>query len=438
MTTALQVKEVKFCGNKLMGARDINGIIWVGVRRICNDLGLSRGRINAQVDNIKSDTVLNRGCTKFRAGVFDPNNEALALQLDYLPLWLAKISITPAMKENNPALVEQLVEYQLKAKDVLARAFVTEYKERTVDDFIRNQMEFNEKQLEFNRNQLDFQKNQTEFNKMILDGFNNLQNAVGSSIATLATNQNELISVVKQAVSAVENVAINSQNNQQNVISMNQYKNNYSEWRKDVNNKIGFIATYRNVPSQVVFKELYIQMNSEYGHDLTRIQRAATINKGYGVTTISVVEADEELKRDFSYLLEDQVIECGMSKMLQESDVAKVTEKPIYIEETHSVKEVKAEPIEPATTETEVKSNRLRSTIKPLAIHLDDTTKGFNLTYRKVYKNMNVDWERRRNTYKNKYKLSNKPTKFNLVDRNDRLFTMFQNVVTGMLEAKNE
>lgn len=45
----------------------------------------------------------------------------------FYSLWLAKISITPSMKENNPVLVEKLVEYQLKAKDVLAAAFLPTY-----------------------------------------------------------------------------------------------------------------------------------------------------------------------------------------------------------------------------------------------------------------------------------------------------------------------
>jgi hypothetical protein len=44
--------------------------------------------------------------------------------IDFLPLWLAKISITPKMKKNNPELVEKLIQYQLKAKDVLAAAFL--------------------------------------------------------------------------------------------------------------------------------------------------------------------------------------------------------------------------------------------------------------------------------------------------------------------------
>ena len=48
----------------------------------------------------------------------------LCIRLDFLPLWVAKINPTPTMKKENPQLVENLVEYQLKAKDVLADAFL--------------------------------------------------------------------------------------------------------------------------------------------------------------------------------------------------------------------------------------------------------------------------------------------------------------------------
>jgi phage antirepressor YoqD-like protein len=63
--------------------------------------------------------------------------EVLGIEIDFLPLWLAKIPITPKMKIESNNLKEQhgteyvttldkLVEYQLKAKDVLAKAFLDE------------------------------------------------------------------------------------------------------------------------------------------------------------------------------------------------------------------------------------------------------------------------------------------------------------------------
>lgn len=98
--------------------------IYVGVSWVCLGVGLSKSQKDTQVQNLQSDLVLSRGCLKFQAGVFDPNNSILAIELSFLPLWLEKISITPKMQEEKSELTERLVEYQLKAKDVLAEAFI--------------------------------------------------------------------------------------------------------------------------------------------------------------------------------------------------------------------------------------------------------------------------------------------------------------------------
>ena len=122
-----RVEHVPFMGTDLMAAQDAEGNIWAGVRWICTGIGLSRGQINNELSKVQNDETLKEGCMKFQAGVFDPNNATMALRLDFIPLWLAKISITPAMKADKPELVETLKQYQLKAKDVLAAAFLPSY-----------------------------------------------------------------------------------------------------------------------------------------------------------------------------------------------------------------------------------------------------------------------------------------------------------------------
>ena len=116
----LEIKRVPFLGTELMAARDEAGQIWAGVSYICNGIGLDKN----EVKNVQADRVLKKGCVKFDAGVFDPNNQAVAIKLDFVPLWLAKISITPTMESDNPDLADLLEQYQLRAKDVLAAAFL--------------------------------------------------------------------------------------------------------------------------------------------------------------------------------------------------------------------------------------------------------------------------------------------------------------------------
>ena len=124
MENELEIKRVPFMGAELMAARDTDGQIWAGVSYICNGIGLNKNEKDRQVKNVQAARVLIKGCVKIDAGVFDPNNQTVAIKLDFVPLWLAKISITPTMQAEAPYLAERLEAYQLQAKDILAAAFL--------------------------------------------------------------------------------------------------------------------------------------------------------------------------------------------------------------------------------------------------------------------------------------------------------------------------
>lgn len=141
----LEIKKVPFLGTELMAARDSDGQIWAGVSYICRGIGLSKNEKDRQIKNVQADKVLSKGCGKFDAGVFDPNNLTVALKLDFIPLWLAKISITPTMEQETPELAEALMQYQLRAKDVLAAAFVPDVP--IAADYQRENLRFQKAEL---------------------------------------------------------------------------------------------------------------------------------------------------------------------------------------------------------------------------------------------------------------------------------------------------
>lgn len=119
------VKEVSFLGDKLLVVKDEEtNKVYTGVGYICKGIGLSQGQINNEVNKVKNDVLLSKGSRNLVTPTKGGNQEVLAIDIDYLPIWLAKISITPKMKEKQPELVERLINYQLKAKDVLASVFV--------------------------------------------------------------------------------------------------------------------------------------------------------------------------------------------------------------------------------------------------------------------------------------------------------------------------
>lgn len=117
----LTVKGVDLIGDMIMATQDKDGNIWAGVNYFCNALGMSKGQRDKQV---QKDEVLKQWCFRLEAGVFDPANETITLRIDFIPLWLAKIVITDKTKQDNPELAEKLLQYQLKAKDILADAFL--------------------------------------------------------------------------------------------------------------------------------------------------------------------------------------------------------------------------------------------------------------------------------------------------------------------------
>ncbi len=127
----LIVKNVDLFGDDIMVTQDKDGAIWAGVRWLCEGLGLSRDQIKNERKKIKEDLVLSQGAKFSPLGRDNANSDVLCLQLDYVPLWLAKISITPNMKANHPELVEKLIKYQLEAKDILAATFLP--KDKTSD-----------------------------------------------------------------------------------------------------------------------------------------------------------------------------------------------------------------------------------------------------------------------------------------------------------------
>lgn len=123
----LEIRRVPFMGAELMAARDNDGQIWAGVRWMCDGIGLSEGQRKRQVANIQTDTILSKGGSNLVLPINGGLQEVLCLKLDFVPLWLAKISITPTMERETPELAERLEQYQLHAKDVLAAAFLPSF-----------------------------------------------------------------------------------------------------------------------------------------------------------------------------------------------------------------------------------------------------------------------------------------------------------------------
>ena len=103
MANNLIINEVDFNGANLLAIQNVvNNKIYVGISWVCNGIGLTDGQMRRQKQNLSEDIVLQKGITNLRYPTNGGMQESLCIELDFLPLWLAKISITPNIKKNNP------------------------------------------------------------------------------------------------------------------------------------------------------------------------------------------------------------------------------------------------------------------------------------------------------------------------------------------------
>lgn len=125
MNSQLSVKTVPFMGDELMAAKDEkSGKIYAGVRWMCEGIGLTPDQARNERRRIHDDLVLSKGESNLTLPTKGGNQSVQCIDNEFIPLWLAKISITPAMKKEHPEVADKLVQYQLKAQKVLAAAFI--------------------------------------------------------------------------------------------------------------------------------------------------------------------------------------------------------------------------------------------------------------------------------------------------------------------------
>lgn len=182
----IEQKLVNFNGAEIMGVKTNDGKTRIGVRWICEGIGLTDGQSRRQVENLSTDVVLSQGSANLRLPTNGGIQEVLTIELDFLPLWLAKISITPAMQRESPKVTKELIQYQLKAKDVLAAAFTHQVQEKTQAELLvmmAQENVNNEKRL------TAVEENQDNMVKILTLSRNDWRNKVNRIINAIAMKQ---------------------------------------------------------------------------------------------------------------------------------------------------------------------------------------------------------------------------------------------------------
>lgn len=376
----LAVKDVEFNGAVLRAAK-VEDIVYVGVRWVCQGLGLSDGKVKSERKKIQEDLVLKQGTRFLPLGTGNSDSEVLCLILDYLPLWLAKISITPTMKRENPELVNRLIEYQLKAKDVLAEAFLSK-KEEIVPSVMNNMIQIPipevpnyAEEFEILYSKLDDLEEQ---NQKLYNGMSNMAKLLLDMSSRKETQLTENKIPVKEI-------------------------SEEDSWKQIVYGKAENIvcnSSFRKTAS--VLKHIYDYMRQNYG--ICWEQEAKDYNErnnlSYSPKTIEVVYQNEDLRSIFMAILTDM---------------------------EYKAKEVKEE---------KNKIDWSDRQILPLVKKYDDHSNGFMVTYKKVYtrmeENSRIGWKNLVTRYINE--CGGKPTKKDLINTRKSLQKKFTKAIEELME----
>lgn len=388
-TEGIVLKNVEFDG-ALLRAAQVENIVWVGVRWVCLGIGLSNGQARRQIENIQKDELLHRGCRKFATGVFDENNETLALQLDYLPAWLFKISITPKMKADHPELVEKLIRYQLKAKDALAQAFLPGRNEEAEKGEIE--------ELKCAINGLAVQIN---------DLYNNVSK-MGNLLIDMREHKPVLTIEQKEKAKALEISYI---------------------WKQKMYEKMDILIEHGKFESRAdIMKYIYKYMNRNYGIVWEQeikdyVDRNNSVKKP---STIEAIYDNEMLRSIFDAVLSDMVGEVG--EVREAGEVREVGE----FREADGIKRRKNDSV----------IVPIDDIIKPLIKKNCDLSNAGMATYRSVYRymdeNYSVNWKNLQTRYCKKYGIYGDPRKISrkkLIEGNEGLRKKFEKAVNDLLEG---
>ena len=376
----LAVKDVEFNG-ALLRAAQVEDIVWVGVKWICDGLGLSEDRGKYERKKIQKDLVLSKGVNFYPLGTDNANSDVLCLMLEYLPLWLAKISITPTMKKENPELADRLVEYQLKAKDVLAEAFLPKRKEEVAPAVRNNMIQIPipevpnyAEEFEILYAKLDDLEEQ---NQKLYNGMSNMAKLLLDMSSRKETQLPEIKIPVKE---------ISEEDSWKGII--------YGKAENIVCN-----SSFRKTAS--VLKHIYDYMRQNYG--ICWEQEAKDYkernNLSYSPKTIEVVYQNEDLRSIFMAVLTDMEYKTKEAK--EKKDEIDWSDRQII----------------------------------PLVKKYDDHSNGFMATYKKVYtrmeENSRVGWKNLTTRYINE--CGGKPTKKDLINTRKSLQKKFTKAIEELM-----
>lgn len=260
--TALQVTNFNFYGDNLIALKDnATGEIYTAITHILRGIGFNSKQVEHQQNKILKDELLKSHTLKF-SGV-DLNmpsvNEIWCISQRKLPIALAKINITPKMKQTQPELSEKLITYQDKCADVLASVFIDH---KTISDMNRQPI--------------------TE-----------TLNAITNTLTTLT----QTMTLMQQEINAMKD----SQENKPKLP-----KKKWSYWSTKMFPKYQLLTDYFHITHKELYKNLYNELKNTYDIDLNQeIDDYCYENHLESAYTLDVIEHNLTLRKLFESVVDN-------------------------------------------------------------------------------------------------------------------------------------
>lgn len=261
-STALQVTNFNFYGDELIALKDnATGEIYTSINHVLKGIGFTDDeQIRRRRDKWIKDIVIGKGVTKFRHPSDGGYQETYCISQHKLPLALAKINITPKMKQNQPELASKLELYQDKCADVLASVFIDN---KTTD-------------------QITMQP--------ILDTLNTFTKTVNDTLLSL----NERMSKLEES---------------QEQVKKSLPKKRFSYWNSKRFPKYQLLMDYFEIPTGkngILYKELYKEFHNTYPDiEINQVVDDYCYDNGLdNCFTLDAIEHDKTVRKLFESLVD--------------------------------------------------------------------------------------------------------------------------------------
>ena len=277
--TALQVTDFNFYGDELIALKDnATGEIFTAINSVLRGIGFTdKEQIRKRRDKWINDPVISKGVIKFNIPIQEVvtkndttllDKETYCISQHKLPIALAKINITPKMKQTQPELSSKLELYQDKCADVLASVFIDN---QTVSD-------------------VNMQS--------ITNALTSVANTLTTFTQTMASMQQEINEIKK---------------------FHQKPKRKWSYWSSKMYPKYQLLTEYFQISNAELYKNLYIELQNMYPDiDLNQmVDDYCYKNNLESAYTLDVIEKDTTVRS----LFEDMVNNLLEKYNLAENDI---------------------------------------------------------------------------------------------------------------------